>query len=81
MGELWKERGGREGTNHPRERVSQELSLARKFKLRVRGVECSRHVSTAISTSAVCPQARRQAESAHTSSLTDKQQQAVGFFG
>lgn len=60
MGELWKERGGREGTNHPWERVSQELSLARKFKLKVRGVECSRHVSTAISTSAVWPQARRQ---------------------
>ena len=58
-----KERGGREGikpspTNS--ERVSEELSQARKFKLKVhRRSECRRHVSTAISTSAVCPRAHQ----------------------
>lgn len=79
--ELQVESGGPEGVNAPQskcERVSEELSQARKFKLKVQGSECSQHVSTAISTSAVCVHKLiSRATSAIASSFTDKQQQAV----
>lgn len=84
-------RGRREGINRApppptnSERVSEELSRARKFKLKVhQRSERRRRVGTAISTSAVCPRAHQQGRvcvhSAHTvGRFTDKQQKAVVF--
>lgn len=80
-------RGRREGINRPpptnSERVSVELSRARKFKLKVhQRSERRRRVGTAISTSAVCPRAHQQGRvcvhSAHThsaASLTNNRKQ------
>ncbi len=42
------------------ERVPEELSQARKFKLKVQASECSQHASTAISASATSPPAHQQ---------------------